>query len=122
MTHDEFNQYCQSYTGTTYVMQWGNSHIWKVGEKVFAIGTTDNDGLPAYTFKTSDLNYDFLKQSEGYRPAPYLASRGLKWIQQTASNAERDEELRYYLSESYRLVSLGLTKKKQKALGVNQDV
>lgn len=120
MTHEEFNQYCKGYKGTSYVMQWNNSHVWKVGGKVFAIGTKDDEGNPAYTFKTSELNYDFLKESEGYRPAPYLASRGMKWIQQTNSNSERDEELRYYLSESYRIVSLGLTKKKQKELGLNQ--
>ena len=120
MTHNEFNQHCQRYLATTYIMQWGNSHVWKVGGKVFAIGSTDKDGQPAYSFKTSELNYDFLKACEGYRPAPYLASRGFKWIQQTASNAERDEELTYYLSESYRLVSLGLTKKLQKTLGLNQ--
>ena len=32
----------------------------------------------------------------------------------------KDEELQYYLTESHRLVSLGLTKKKQKQLGLNQ--
>jgi predicted DNA-binding protein (MmcQ/YjbR family) len=45
----------------------------------------------------------------------------MKWIQQINSNPERDEELEYYIRESFRLVSLGLTKKKQKELGLNQD-
>jgi predicted DNA-binding protein (MmcQ/YjbR family) len=57
----------------------------------------------------------------GYRPAPYLASRGMKWIQQyDVPDTEDDDELLYYLSESHRIVSLGLTKKKKKELGINQ--
>ncbi|MDH5409343.1 MAG: MmcQ/YjbR family DNA-binding protein, partial [Gammaproteobacteria bacterium] len=31
-----------------------------------------------------------------------------------------DDDLKYYLTESHRIVSLGLTKKKQKELGLNQ--
>lgn len=121
MTYDEFNQFCAGLKETTHVIQWGNSHVWKVGGKVFAIGGWSKDKQPAYTFKTSEQNYDFLRECEGYQPAPYLASRGMKWVQQFDNDSEKDEPLRYYLSESYRIVSLGLTKKKQKELGLNQD-
>ena len=121
MTYDEFNQFCASLTATSYVVQWGNSHVWKVGGKVFAIGGWGKADQPAFTFKTSELNYHYLADKPGYKPAPYLASRGMKWIQQYDAPASEDEELRYYLLESYRLVSLGLTKKKQKELGLNQD-
>ncbi len=96
--------------------------MWKVGDKVFAIGGWEKSDQPAVTFKTSELNYNFLHDQAGYRPAPYLASRGMKWIQQyDASNTAgiADEELTYYLKESHRIVSLGLTKKKQKELGLN---
>lgn len=127
MTYDEFNQFCGALPVTTHVVQWGNSQVWKVGGKMFAIGGLTKAGLskhgaPAFTFKTSDLNYDFLSNKEGYRPAPYLASRGMKWIQQFEGSKELDEELTYYIQESYRIVSLGLTKKKQKELGLNQVV
>ncbi|EKF9274068.1 MmcQ/YjbR family DNA-binding protein, partial [Vibrio mimicus] len=30
MNHDEFNQFCRSFPATTYVVQWGGSHVWKV--------------------------------------------------------------------------------------------
>lgn len=122
MTYEEFNQLCGSLPATTHVVQWGNAQVWKVGGKVFAVGGWSKEEMPAFTFKTSDLNYDFLRNKEGYRPAPYLASRGMKWIQQFEGSKELDEELIYYLQESYRIVSLGLTKKKQKALGLNQIV
>ncbi len=122
MTYDEFNQLCGALPATTSVVQWGGAQVWKVGGKVFAVGGWSKDKVPAFTFKTSELNYDFLRNKEGYRPAPYLASRGMKWIQQFAGSKELDEELTYYLQESYRIVSLGLTKKKQKELGLNQNL
>ena len=120
MNYEQFNKFCGSLSATTYVVQWGNAHVWKVGGKVFAIGGWVQDTQPAFTFKTSDLNFGFLIECEGYRPAPYFANRGMKWIQQFDSNKEKDEDLRYYLTESHRLVSLGLTKIKQKELGLNQ--
>jgi len=121
MTYEEFNEFCSAFPATSYVMQWGDSHVWKVGGKVFAIGGWRKAGKPAYTFKTSELNFDFLSDESGYRPAPYLASRGMKWIQQFDVPASEDEALKYYLGESHRIVSLGLSKKQQKQLGLNQD-
>lgn len=119
MTYDEFNQFCGNLTATSHVVQWGNSHVWKVAGKVFAIGgwSKGND-KPAFTFKTSDLNFEFLSLHEGYIPAPYFANRGMKWIQQVDTAGSLDEELKYYLSESYRLVALGLSKKKRLELGI----
>ncbi|MBV7264373.1 MmcQ/YjbR family DNA-binding protein [Photobacterium sp. WH77] len=121
MTYDEYNAFCRSLPATTYVVQWGGAHVWKVGGKVFAIGGWGEPGEPAYTFKASELNFNILKDEPGFRPAPYLASRGMKWIQQVDTVKTKDEALRYYLKESYRIVSLGLSKKKQKEFGLNQD-
>jgi predicted DNA-binding protein (MmcQ/YjbR family) len=47
----------------------------------------------------------------GLRPAPYFASRGMKWIQLFAKSALSDNELRGYLQQSYALVGQGLPKK-----------
>ena len=121
MTYEEFNAFCGGLPATTHVVQWGDSDVWKVGGKVFAIGGWQKSDKPAYTFKTSDLNFDFLSDQPGYRPAPYLASRGMKWIQQCAVTDAEDDALEYYLRESHRIVSLGLSKKKQKELGLNQE-
>lgn len=120
MTYDEFNRFCGSLPATSHIVQWGNSNVWKVGGKVFAIGGWEHNDQPAFTFKTSDLNFEFLKIYSGYRPAPYFANRGMKWIQQIDSTKEKDQELQYYLRESHRIVSLGLTKIKQRELGLNQ--
>jgi predicted DNA-binding protein (MmcQ/YjbR family) len=118
MTYDEFNAYCQAFTATTYVMQWGGAHVWKVGGKVFVIGGWTKERTPAYTFKVSELHYGILHDQPSYRPAPYLASRGMKWIQQYEMKPELDDDLKYYISESYRIVGLGLSKKKRNELGL----
>ncbi|MBV7314992.1 MmcQ/YjbR family DNA-binding protein [Shewanella sp. NIFS-20-20] len=120
MTVDEFNHFCQSLPATTYVQQWGASHVWKVGGKVFAIGSSSASKVAAYTFKTTDNNFHFLGEIDGYRPAPYFGSRGMKWIQQFDNAPSKDEDLRYYLSQSYRLVCLGLTIAMRRQLGLEQ--
>jgi predicted DNA-binding protein (MmcQ/YjbR family) len=121
MNYDQFNKFCGSLPATTYIVQWRNSHVWKVGGKVFAIGGWGENKQPTFIFKASDLDFAFLTESEGYKPAPYFASRGMKWIQLFHSVKDNDDDLIYYLTESHRIVSLGLTKIKQKELGLNQN-
>ena len=73
----------------------------------------------AVTFKCSQMSFNLLKEQEGLRPAPYLASRGMLWIQRTSSKSMNDAALKDYLRESHRLASLNLPKKTQRALGLN---
>ncbi|MGP1395358.1 MAG: MmcQ/YjbR family DNA-binding protein [Inquilinaceae bacterium] len=117
MTYDDFNAFCGALPATSHVVQWGGSHVWKVGGKVFAIGGWGDD-QPAYAFKVSELSYDILKDQPGLRPAPYLASRGMTWIQHHAAPGLADEDLKDYLRQSHRIVAAGLSKKKQKELGL----
>jgi predicted DNA-binding protein (MmcQ/YjbR family) len=117
MTYDDYNEFCHALPATSYVVQWGGSHVWKVGGKVFAIGGSDGE-IPAFTFKVSDISYEVLKEQPGLRPAPYLASRGMKWIQHYGEPGLSDDELRDYIRQSHRIVSLGLSKKKQRELGL----
>ncbi len=119
MTYDEFNDFCRGLPATTHVVQWGGAQVWKVGGKVFAIGGW-GDGEPGYTFKVSDLSFEIMKDQPGLRPAPYLAARGMTWIQHYAQPGLSDAELKDYLRESHRIVSRGLSKKKQRELGLNQ--
>ena len=120
LSYREFNAFCGSLPATTHVVQWGGAHVWKVGGKVFAIGGWERGHHPGITFKVSEIVYEILRDAPGCRPAPYLASRGMKWIQSYDQPGLDDAQLREYLEESYRIVSLGLTKKLQKELGLNQ--
>ena len=61
MTYKQFNKFCRSLPATTYVVQWGGAHVWKVGGKVFAIGGWQDDEA-SFTFKVSDIAYEMLKE------------------------------------------------------------
>jgi predicted DNA-binding protein (MmcQ/YjbR family) len=100
--------------------KWGDHHVWKVGGKVFAIASSDAASVTV-TFKCSDLAYEILKEQPGLGPAPYLASRGMTWIQRQTSETMDDVALRDYLNESHRLVSLNLTKKVRADLGLRMS-
>ena len=118
MTYDEFNTFCGGLKATTHVVQWGGSQVSKVGGKVFAVGGWAND-RESFSFKVSDIAYEFLSEQPGLRPAPYLAARGMKWIQHYGEPGLSDTELKDYLIESYGLVARGLTKKKQAEQGLS---
>ena len=120
MTYEDFNAYCASLPATTHVVQWGGSDVWKVGGKVFAIGGWDEGPTSPtrITFKVSEIAFEALKDQPGLRPAPYLASRGLSWIQHFEPPGLDDDGLRDHIKASHALVAAGLSKKKQRALGL----
>ena len=117
MTRDEFNTFCASLHATTHVVQWGNSDVWKVGGKLFALcGWHENDA--AFTFKVTDIAFEVLPETPGIRPAPYLASRGMKWVQHYAEPGLSDTELKNHITYSYEMVVAKLTKKLRAELGL----
>lgn len=118
MTRDDFNIFCGGLRATSHVIQWGGSDVWKVGGKVFAISGWNN-GKDAFTFKASDMGFEVLSQMPGLRGAPYMASRGLKWIQHYADPGLSDGELKEHLLHSYDMIVAGLTKKKRAELGMS---
>ena len=95
----------------------GGSHVWKAGGKVFAIASGKDD-KPSFAFKVSDIAYEMLKDQPGLRPAPYLASRGMKWIQHFAKPGLSNAELRDYIRQSHLIVAQGLSKKRRIELGL----
>jgi len=121
MTYDKFNTFCSSLNGTSHVVQWGNSHVWKVGDKVFAIGGWEKIEKPAFTLKTSESDFYVLQDEPGFRPAPYMASRGMKWVQLYDPAQFADAELKALIRASYELVAKGLSKKRRQELGIAVD-
>ncbi|MEB8385952.1 MmcQ/YjbR family DNA-binding protein [Rhodobacteraceae bacterium KMM 6894] len=117
MIRDEFNRFCARLPHTNHVVQWGNSDVWKVDTKVFAIGGWA-EGQDAYTFKVSDIAWEVLRDQPGIRPAPYLASRGMKWLQHYAPPGLPDKALCDHLMLSYLLVAENLSQKRRRALAL----
>lgn len=117
LTRDALNSYCAALPRSTHVVQWGNSDVWKIGGKLYAvIGWAD--GADAVTFKVSDLAWEILLDMPGIRPAPYLASRGMKWVQVYNAQGLNEAELRLHIKASYDMVRAKLTKKMRAELGL----
>ena len=117
VTYEEFNRVCGALPGATYGLQWGGAHVWKVGGKLFAIGGWD-EGEPAITFKVGAFAFEVLKDQPGLRGAPYLASRGMTWIQHYARPGLDDAELADYLRASHEIVAAGLSRRQRAELGL----
>lgn len=117
MDRATFNTFCEAMPATSHVVQWGNADVWKVGPKVFAIcGWAD--GRDAFTFKVTEIAYEVLQDLPGIRPAPYLASRGMKWLQHYDAPGLSDDDLRRHIKISYDLVAAGLSKRKRHELSI----
>jgi predicted DNA-binding protein (MmcQ/YjbR family) len=122
MTLQDFNDYCASLPHSFHVVQWGGVHVWKVGGakgKMFALAFPALQKQLAITFKVSAMSYDIMKDQPGLRPAPYLASRGMTWIQRVDNRTLDDAGLAAYLAESQRLCAMALPKVMQKQLLLN---
>lgn len=122
MNRDQYNQFCATLAASLHVVQWGGADVWKVGNplknKVFAVAGWDNGVTTGITFKTTDMAFHILKEQPGLRPAPYLASRGMSWIQHHTEPGLTNAELEHYLRQSHALAAQNLTKKLQRELGL----
>jgi predicted DNA-binding protein (MmcQ/YjbR family) len=118
MTRKDYDVFCKSLPHATHVVQWGDASVWKIGGKVFAIGGWSHGETFAVSFKCSKTSFAILSELPGLRPAPYLASRGLLWMQRIDDGALDDPGLQAYLRQSYFLAAAGLPKRTQRALGL----
>ncbi|MEP0521704.1 MAG: MmcQ/YjbR family DNA-binding protein [Hyphomicrobiales bacterium] len=123
MTLDEYNAFCGSLIGTTSVVQWGGSHVWKVGGKMFAISDLGSgsakaasDSPIALAIKCGDMSYRMLTELNGIIPAPYLARA--KWVRVEADAEFSDDDRKAYIAEAHRIIGEKLSKKMQKELGL----
>ncbi len=88
----------------------------KIGGKVFAIGGWFEGPEFAVTFKCSEMSFAILRELPGLRPAPYLASRGLTWVQRVDARSLSNHDLKQYIRQSYAIILAALPKKTQEAL------
>lgn len=116
ITQDWFNATCRALPATTHVVQWEGADVWKVGGKMFAIGAFTWGKHAGITFKVTPLAFEALSDAPGLRPAPYLASRGMKWIQHYAEPGLSPDDLADHLRISHLLVVRGLPKRLRAAL------
>jgi predicted DNA-binding protein (MmcQ/YjbR family) len=112
-----FNALCKKLPAATKTVQWGESAVWKVGGKMFAVAWNNGDEGFGYSFKASDTSFEMLVESGAAMPAPYLARA--KWVTLTGDGALSKEELAAYLAQAHALVAAKLPKKTRAALGLS---
>ena len=117
MTPEAFEAHCLGLTGATRSVQWGGTHVFKVGGKIFAManGLVDRRAS-GYMFKVSDMAYELLIEAGLARPAPYLARA--KWVQLADNDALPDSELAAYLDQAHALIAAKLTRAARRELGL----
>ena len=117
MTRDQFDRFCKGLPAATHVVQWGNSSVWKVGGKIFAICSHLSPGeLQKISFKCSELSYTLLCEQPGIAPAPYLARA--KWVQLQTKDAMSDADIKAYVEQAHKIIAAKLTKKQRTELGL----
>lgn len=111
----KFDRFCRTLPGAQFVVQWGDSHVYKIGEKLFAMGN-EWEGQPAFILKTTPLSYEILLQQGIATRAPYL-TRG-NWVRISNPTALADADLGNYIKQSYGIVAAKLPKATRASLGI----
>lgn len=113
MRREPFEAFILHLPGATLVRQWRDDSVGKVGGKVFALLDKDPGEI---WLKVSPMAYELLTELPGIRPAPYFARAG--WVAVSAESPLSEDEIKAYVREAHRLVSLRLNKKVRAELGL----
>lgn len=116
MRHAEIVKFCLSLPGTTLVVQWGDSRVYKVGGKVFAVLSPTPEKPHHIAFKVTEASFHILTEDPHIIQAPYFAKG--KWVSLQKLDALTATEMKAYLTRSHALVAAGLPKKAQAELGL----
>jgi predicted DNA-binding protein (MmcQ/YjbR family) len=108
-----FDAFCRGLPGANFIVQWGDSHVHKVGPKLFAIGNLSDEG---FVFKASPLAFEVLLEQGVASRAPYLR-RGY-WMH-VAPRALKRAELFEHLRVSHSLAVAALTRAQRRELGLD---
>ena len=120
MRHAEIEKFCLALKAATLVVQWGDSRVFKVGGKVFALLSAITEKPHQLWFKVTEDSFEILTQDPLILQAPYFAKR--KWVCVTRLGTLTAKEMKAYLTRSHALVAAGLPKKARTELGLKDIV
>ena len=134
MDRAAFDAVCDALPATFMVVQWGDAHVWKVGNatknKVFAMSTfwvgkdggpdTPKNGEHGIVLRVAPRSFQMLTEEAGIMQAPYLAKG--QWIRVVEDSPLTDEDLAAYVRGAHRIMAGGLTKKLQAELSLTDWV
>jgi predicted DNA-binding protein (MmcQ/YjbR family) len=118
MRHAEVEKFCLSLPATTLVVQWGDSRVYKVGGKVFAVLCPAFDKPHHITFRVSEDSFLILTEDPAIVRAPYFANN--RWVSLERLDALSTKELKAYLARAHALIAAGLPRKTRSALGLEE--
>lgn len=116
MRHAEIEKFCLSLPSTSLVVQWGDSRVYKVAGKVFAVLSPATEKPQHMTFRVSEDSFHILTEDPHFVQAPYFAKT--RWVSLQKLDALSSKELKAYLTRAHALIAAGLPKKKQAELGL----
>lgn len=116
MRHAEVEKFCLSLKGATLVVQWGDSRVYKVGGKVFAVLGPAFEKPHHVAFKVSEESFHILTEDPDIVQAPYFAKT--KWVNVQKLSALSSKEMKAYLARAHEMVAAGLPKKTKQELGL----
>lgn len=111
MTREEIETVAMALPAATKVVQWGDSDVYKVGGKVFAICGL-RGGL---SFKVSEIGFVALTEGGPARQAPYLAKG--HWVIVDLDGAD-DADLIDWITTAHGLIAAKLTRLQRRELGL----
>jgi len=117
VNYKDVEKHCMAMRGVTRHQPWGDSRVFKVGGKMFAMIAYDDDRKPhGLWFKAGDASFAILTKLKGIEPCPYLARA--KWVATDGLKPLPAKELRAYLTRAHALVGQKLPKKKRIELSI----
>jgi predicted DNA-binding protein (MmcQ/YjbR family) len=112
MTRDEIEAIAFALPAVTKVVQWGDSNVYKVGGKVFAM-CHPAGGL---SFKVTDIGFVVLTEAGGPgRQAPYCAKG--QWVAVDIDGLD-PQDAQGWIATAHSLISAKLTRKLRAELGL----
>jgi predicted DNA-binding protein (MmcQ/YjbR family) len=109
-------KHCLGLPGVTRDQPFGDSHVFKVGGKMFAMVPMTGKKASGVWFKAGETSMRILVEIDGIYPCPYLARA--KWVAMDDLKPLKLGELKQYLTRAHAIVASGLPKKKREALGI----
>jgi predicted DNA-binding protein (MmcQ/YjbR family) len=116
MRYADIDAFCRSLPAATLAVQWGGSHVYKVGAKMFAMQGAESERPRYLMFKAGELSFAILTQAPHIVPAPYFARA--QWVMLERLDALGAKDLKAYLAQAHQLVAAKLPRKVRDTLGL----
>jgi predicted DNA-binding protein (MmcQ/YjbR family) len=105
---------CLAFPAVTEDVKWETNLCFCVGGKIFCIANLEPPHT--FSFKVTDEEFDELSETDGFKPAPYLARA--KWVLVVDSSKLNKKDLKNYLQQSYNMIRTKIPKAQRKKLGL----